>query len=52
MRGLNDLTVDAQGSVFVGSLEFDALGTDKPIPGNVFRVDAPNTVTKLWEGSK
>ena len=50
LRGLNDLTVDAQGSVFVGSLEFDALSTDKPIPGNVFRVDPPNTVTKLWEG--
>jgi len=50
LRGLNDLTVDAQGSVFVGSLEFDALSNDKPIPGNVFRVDPPNTVTKLWEG--
>jgi len=50
LRGLNDLTVDAQGSVFVGSLEFDALSTDKPIPGNVFRIDPPNTVTKLWEG--
>jgi len=50
LRGLNDLTVDAQGSVFVGSLEFDALSSDKPIPGNVFRIDPPNTVTKLWEG--
>jgi D-xylonolactonase len=50
LRGLNDLTVDAQGSVFVGSLEFDALSTDKPIPGNLFRVDPPGTATKLWEG--
>lgn len=50
LRGLNDLTVDAQGSVFVGSLEFDALSADKPIPGDVFRVDPPNSVTKLWEG--
>jgi D-xylonolactonase len=50
LRGLNDLTVDGRGSVFVGSLEFDALSTDKPIPGNVFRVDPPNTVSKLWEG--
>lgn len=50
LRGLNDLTVDAQGSVYVGSLEFDALSTDKPIPGNLFRVDPPNRVTKLWEG--
>jgi D-xylonolactonase len=50
MRGLNDLTVDAHGSVFVGSLEFDALSSDKPIPGDVFRIDPPNTITKLWEG--
>jgi sugar lactone lactonase YvrE len=50
LRGLNDLTVDADGSIFVGSLEFDALSSDKPIPGNVFRVDPPNTVTKLWQG--
>lgn len=50
LRGLNDLTVDAQGSVFVGSLEFDALSTDKPIPGNLFRVDPPGTATKLWQG--
>lgn len=50
LRGLNDLTVDAQGSVYVGSLEFDALSADKPIPGNLFRVDPPNRVTLLWEG--
>lgn len=50
LRGLNDLTVDAHGSVFVGSLEFDALSSDRPIPGNVFRVDPPDTATKLWEG--
>ncbi len=50
LRGLNDLTVDAQGSVYVGSLEFDALSADKPIPGNLFRVDPPNRVTRLWEG--
>lgn len=50
LRGLNDLTVDAQGSVFVGSLEFDALSADKPIPGNLFRVDPPSVATKLWEG--
>jgi xylono-1,5-lactonase len=50
LRGLNDLTVDGEGSIFVGSLEFDALSSDTPIAGNVFRVDPPNAVTKLWEG--
>jgi len=50
LRGLNDLTTDANGSVYVGSLEFDALSTDKPTPGNLFRVDPPGRATKLWEG--
>jgi len=47
---MNDLTTDDHGSIFVGSLEFDALSDQKPIPGNLFRVDPDGTVTKLWEG--
>jgi xylono-1,5-lactonase len=50
LKGLNDLQPDDQGSVYVGSLEFDALSDSKPIPGNLFRVDPDGTVTKLWEG--
>ena len=33
-----------------GSINFDPLSNDKPIPGNLFRVDPPGTVTKLWDG--
>jgi gluconolactonase len=50
LKGLNDLQPDDQGSVYVGSLEFDALSDQKPIPGNLFRVDPDGKVNKLWEG--
>ncbi len=50
LKGLNDLQPDDHGSVYVGSLEFDALSDAKPIPGNLFRVDPDGKVTKLWEG--
>ncbi|MGH7916323.1 MAG: SMP-30/gluconolactonase/LRE family protein [Candidatus Binataceae bacterium] len=51
--GLNDLTIDDQGSVWTGSFgcdinQFDFKST--PPPGSLFRVDPPDTVTKLWEG--
>jgi xylono-1,5-lactonase len=50
LKGLNDLQPDGQGSIYVGSLEFDALSDQKPVPGNLFRVDPDGKVTKLWEG--
>ncbi|MGH7985688.1 MAG: SMP-30/gluconolactonase/LRE family protein [Candidatus Binataceae bacterium] len=50
LKGLNDLTTDDNGGIYVGSLEFDALSDQKPIPGNLFRVDTSGKVTKLWEG--
>lgn len=50
LKGLNDLQPDDHGSVFVGSLEFDALSDNKPVPGSLFRVDPDGKVTKLWDG--
>lgn len=50
LNGLNDLTVDDGGSVYVGSLEFNALSNEKPVPGFLYRVDPDGTVTRLWEG--
>jgi D-xylonolactonase len=50
LRGLNDLTVDAQGSVWTGTLEFDAVGGGEVVPGNLFRVDPPGCPVLLWEG--
>jgi sugar lactone lactonase YvrE len=49
LRGLNDLTPDGHGGVYVGSLEFDDSGPER-IPCNLFRVDPDGTATKLWEG--
>jgi D-xylonolactonase len=50
LKGLNDIQPDDQGSIYAGSLEFDALSDQKPTPGNLFRVDPDGKVTKLWEG--
>jgi gluconolactonase len=50
LKGLNDLQPDDHGSIYVGSLEFDALSDQKPVPGNLFRVDPDGKVAKLWEG--
>jgi len=50
LMGLNDLTTDDQGSVYVGSLNFDPLGSGKPVPGSLFRVDPPGTAVKMWDG--
>lgn len=53
-HGFNDLTVDRDGSVFVGSTNprsgkrADGLGeTD---PGDVYRIDPQGKVTLAWEG--
>lgn len=51
--GLNDLTIDDQGSIWVGSFgcdinKFDFKST--PPPGSLFRVDPSGQVTQLWEG--
>jgi D-xylonolactonase len=50
LMGLNDLTTDDRGSVYTGSLNFDPLGGNKPIPGSLFRIDPPGLATKLWDG--
>jgi sugar lactone lactonase YvrE len=50
LMGLNDLTTDDRGRVYTGSLNFDPLSQNKPIPGSLFRVDPPGRATKLWDG--
>jgi len=50
LKGLNDLQPDDHGSIFVGSLEHNALSDDKPAPGSLFRVDPDGKISKLWEG--
>ena len=51
--GINDLTTDDQGSIWLGTFgcdinKFDFKST--PPPGSLFRVDPPGKVTHLWEG--
>jgi sugar lactone lactonase YvrE len=50
LSGLNDLTTDDHGSVYTGSLNFDPLSSNKPVPGSLFRIDPPGRATKLWDG--
>ena len=51
--GLNDLTIDDRGSIWVGSFGCDISAFDfksSPPPGSLFRVDPSGQVTHLWEG--
>lgn len=51
--GLNDLTIDDQGSIWAGTFGCDINAFDfksTPPPGSLFRIDPPGTITKLWEG--
>lgn len=53
LLGLNDLTVDARGSIWTGSFGMEIAKFDfssKPPPGALFRIDPPNVVTMLYEG--
>jgi sugar lactone lactonase YvrE len=42
--GFNDLTVDAMGRVYVGSLTFRVFSGDTPTPGFLHRIDLDGTV--------
>jgi len=51
--GINDLTMDDQGSVWCGTFGIDIHSFDfksTPAPGSLFRIDPPGKITKLWEG--
>jgi D-xylonolactonase len=51
--GLNDLTVDDNGAIWVGSFGCDINKFDfktTPPPGSLFRVEPSGKITKLWEG--
>ena len=47
---MNDLTSDDHGRVFTGTINFNPLSNDKPIPGSLFRIDPPGRAVKLWDG--
>jgi len=51
IKFLNDMTVDPLGSVYIGSMNYEALNRDAtPVPGDLYRVDPDGTVTVVGEG--
>ena len=46
----NDLTPDSDGSIITGSIEYDAIRGEAPVPGALYRVDPPGVGHLLWEG--
>ena len=48
--GFNDLTTDAKGRVYVGSLAFRVFGGDEPKPGKLHRINLDGTMETLSDG--
>jgi gluconolactonase len=48
--GFNDLTTDAEGRVYVGSLAFRVFGGDQPKPGRLHRINLDGGMETLSDG--
>jgi D-xylonolactonase len=48
--GFNDLTTDAAGRIYVGSLAFRVFGGDEPKPGHLHVIDLDGTMRTLSDG--
>src|SRR5438045_3567751 len=48
--GFNDLTTDATGRIYVGSLAFRVFGGDEPKPGKLHRIDLDGGMTTVSDG--
>ena len=48
--GFNDLTTDAKGRVYVGSLAFSIFKGETPKPGNLYVIDLDGSVRTLSDG--
>lgn len=48
--GFNDLTTDAAGRIFVGSLAFKVFGGDAPKPGHLHVIDLDGSMRTLSDG--
>jgi len=48
--GFNDLTTDAEGRIYVGSLAFRVFGGDEPKPGKLHRIDLDGSMTTVSDG--
>lgn len=49
-RGFNDLTTDAAGRIYVGSLGFDVFSGEAPKPGHLHVIDLDGTSRTLSDG--
>jgi gluconolactonase len=48
--GFNDLAADAAGRIYVGALRFMPFGGEDPVPGEIWRIDAPGQATQVLDG--
>lgn len=48
--GFNDLTTDAAGRIYVGSLAFVVFAGEPPVPGNLYMIDLDGSVHKVSDG--
>ncbi|MGI9408726.1 MAG: SMP-30/gluconolactonase/LRE family protein [Hyphomicrobiaceae bacterium] len=48
--GFNDLTTDAAGRVYVGSLAYKVFGGEEPRPGNLYVIDLDGGVRRVSDG--
>lgn len=48
--GFNDLTTDAHGRVYVGSIAFAIFKGEEPKPGNLYVIDLDGTVRRVSDG--
>ena len=49
-KGFNDLTTDAAGRVYVGSLAFKVFSGEPGKPGNLYRIDLDGSVHRVSDG--
>ena len=50
VEGFNDLSTDSEGRVFAGALRFRPFGGEAPVPGEVWRIDAPGAAEVVAAG--
>jgi gluconolactonase len=47
--GFNDLATDTEGRIYAGALRFMPFGGEEPVPGEIWRVDAPGSGSEVLD---
>lgn len=50
VTGFNDMATDSAGHVYVGALRFMPFAGERPVPGEVWRIDAEGQAVQLFGG--